>query len=288
LSEIKEQLSLSLTRRFGLKTDLEIDNLLKKHEFSLESLIELDRILSRKSIRKYSKREINDEIRTLLLACAQSASAKSDLQQYSIIDLSEKTRKESLAKLCDTPWMSSAPMLLVFCGDLRRAARICEMKGYIYSQNTLDSLANSITDSSLAMQSIILAAETVGLGCCCISQVRKRLSETADLLHLPQGVFPLVGLAIGWPDEKRDVSQRLPPRVIIHKNEYSDQNLLDEINEYDRRRHEDRPIARQINTEKYGTKSFYGWSDNTSRRLAEPSELDDLKGFLSSRGFDLS
>ena len=95
-------------------------------------------------------------------------------------------------------------------------------------------------------------------------------------------------MAIGWPDEKRDVSQRLPPRVIIHKNEYSDQNLLDEINEYDRRRHEDRPIARQINTEKYGTKSFYGWSDNTSRRLAEPSELDDLKGFLSSRGFDLS
>ena len=88
MSEIKEQLSLSLTRRFGLKTDLEIDNLLKKHEFSLESLIELDRILSRKSIRKYSKREINDEIRTLLLACAQSASAKSDLQQYSIIDLS--------------------------------------------------------------------------------------------------------------------------------------------------------------------------------------------------------
>ena len=38
MSEIKEQLSLSLTRRFGLKTHLEIDNLLKKHEFSLESL----------------------------------------------------------------------------------------------------------------------------------------------------------------------------------------------------------------------------------------------------------
>ena len=288
MSEIKEQVRLSLTRRFGLKTDLEIDNLQKSHGVSVENLIRLDRILSRKSIRKYSKRKINEEIRTLLLACAQSASAKSDLQQYSIIDLSEKAKKESLAKLCDTPWMASAPMLLVFCGDLRRAARLCEMKGYKYSQNTLDSLANSITDSSLAMQSIIMAAEAIGLGCCCISQVRKRLSETADLFNLPQGVFPLVGLAIGWPDEKRDVSQRLPPAVVVHKNEYCDKNLVAEINEYDRRRHEERPIARQIKTEKYGTKSFYGWSDNTSRRLAEPSELDHLRSFLSSRGFDLS
>ena len=95
MSEIKEQVRLSLTRRFGLKTDLEIDNLQKSHGVSVENLIRLDRILSRKSIRKYSKRKINEEIRTLLLACAQSASAKSDLQQYSIIDLSEKAKKES-------------------------------------------------------------------------------------------------------------------------------------------------------------------------------------------------
>ena len=47
-------------------------------------------------------------------------------------------------------------------------------------------------------------------------------------------------------------------------------------------------FATKINSSKYGTPSFYGWSENVARRLAENSDLDNLKNFLTARGFDLT
>ncbi len=222
------------------------------------------------------------------LACAQSAPAKSDLQQYSILDLRDPAKKSALAELCGTAWMADAPVLLVFCGDLRRAQRACEIRGHAFQQNTLDSFMNAAVDAALAMQAMILAAEAARLGCCCISQVRKRLPDMAHLLNLPNRVFPVAGLAAGWPGEARDVTRRLPPPVVIHRDLYDDAGLAPEIDDYDQRRHAARPLGNQINVEKFGTVEFYGWSENAARRLAEPSDLGGLREFLESHGFDLA
>jgi len=227
-------------------------------------------------------------VRAVLLACAQSAPAKSDLQQYSILDLRDPAKKSALAELCGTAWMADAPVLLVFCGDLRRAQRACEIHGHAYQQNTLDSFMNAAVDAALAMQAMILAAEAAGLGCCCISQVRKRLPEVAELLNLPDGVFPVAGLAAGWPDEARDVTYRLPPSIVVHRDGYDDTDLGSELDQYDQRRHTARPLANQIKPEKFGTAEFYGWSENAARRLAEPSDLGGLRGYLEAHGFDLA
>ncbi len=248
----------------------------------------LSRILARRSYRRFTDQPVPEALYTALLACAQSAPAKSDLQQYSIIDVRDPARKAELAQLSDTAWMADAPVLLVFCGDLRRAQRVCEMRGHAYAQNTLDSFMNAAVDAALAMQAFVLAAETAGLGCCCISQVRKRLPDMADLLNLPDRVFPVAGLAAGWPGEARDVTRRLPPPVVVHRDAYDDAGLASEIDHYDQRRHAARPLGNQINVEKFGTAEFYGWSENAARRLAEPSDLGGLREFLESHGFDLA
>lgn len=247
----------------------------------------LSRILSRRSYRRFTSRPVPEALYSTLLACAQSAPAKSDLQQYSILDVRDPAKKAALAGLCDTAWMADAPVLLVFCGDLRRAQRVCKMRGYAYAQNTLDSFMNAAVDAALAMQAMILAADAAGLGSCCISQVRKRLPETAALLGLPDGVFPIAGLAVGWPDEARDVTRRLPPSVVVHRDTYGDSDLGAEIDAYDQRRHAARPLASQMNPEKFGTADFYGWSENTARRLTQESNLGDLRAFLEAHGFDL-
>lgn len=155
--------------RFGLdpKAPLAVD-------LPDEAAAALARIMGRRSYRKFADRPVDDALRTVLLACAQSASAKSDLQQYSIVDLHDPARKAALAELCGTPWMADAPVLLVFCGDLNRARIFGAMRGHAHAQDTLDSFFNASVDAALAMQSYILAAEAAGLGCCCVSQVRKR------------------------------------------------------------------------------------------------------------------
>ena len=274
--------------RFGLDAPADFTAELAQSGLTPDGSAALSRSLSRRTYRRFTDQPVPEALHTALLACAQSAPAKSDLQQYSILDVRDPAKKAALAELCDTAWMAAAPILLVFCGDLRRAQKVCEMRGHPYAQNTLDSFMNAAVDAALAMQAMITAAEAVGLGACCISQVRKRLPETADLLELPDGVFPIAGWAAGWPDEARDVTRRLPPAVVVHRDAYSDVNLQSEIDGYDRRRHEARPLAIQIKPEKFGTAEFYGWSENAARRLAEPSDLGGLRGFLESHGFDLA
>ena len=104
-----DDLAALIEARFGLATeagrDMEADGVLAQ-------------ILRRRSIRKFTDEEVPKYMRAILLAAAQSASAKSDLQQYSIIDLHAQDLKDNLAELCATDWMRDAPVLLVFCGDI--------------------------------------------------------------------------------------------------------------------------------------------------------------------------
>ena len=246
----------------------------------------LAQILRRRSFRKYTDEDVPEFMRAILLAVAQSVSAKSDLQQYSIIDLRDQKSKERLSELCATDWMRDAPVLLVFCGDIRRAQRIAGMRGKAYVQNTLDSFFNAAVDAALAMQSYVIAAEGVGLGCCAISQVRNEMPEVVELLKLPEGVYPVAGLAAGYPREKRDVTLRLPPTVVVHTDTYEDNGLESEIKAYDARRNAIRPM-RQLMTDKYGTVADYGWSENAARRLSIPEARAGFRAFLESHGFDL-
>lgn len=283
----KTDLDADFSTRFGFEAPANFSAELAHSDLTPDAAGALSRVLARRSYRRFTGQPVPEALSTALLACAQSAPAKSDLQQYSILDVRDPAKKAALAGLCDTAWMADAPVLLVFCGDLRRAQRVCEMRGHAYAQNTLDSFMNATVDAALAMQAMITAAEAVGLGCCCISQVRKRLVEMADLFGLPNGVYPIAGLAAGWPDERRDVTRRLPPSVVVHRDTYDDTDLGSEIDGYDQRRHAARPLANQIKPEKFGMADFYGWSENAARRLAEPSDLGGLRAFLVSHGFDL-
>jgi nitroreductase len=249
----------------------------------------LEGILARRSIRKFQDKAVPDELLRVLLACAQSAPAKSDLQQYSIIHVADAAKKATLAKLAATPWIETAPVMLVFCGDGRRARRIAELRGKRYGQDTLDSFMNAAVDAGLALQAFIIAAEAAGLGCCAISQVRVQIEAVSQLLKLPDNVFPLAGLAAGWPGEQRDVTLRLPPALVVHRDQYDDANLAAEIDGYDARRHAAFPIpARgQFHNDLYGAADFYGWSEHVARRLSRPEGRETLRAFLQARGFAL-
>ena len=138
-----------LRARFGIAEDVD--------EIALNATLE--GILARRSIRKFQDKDVPDALLRVLLACAQSAPAKSDLQQYSIIHVADGAKKAALAKLAATPWIETAPVMLVFCGDGRRARRISELRGKPYGQDTLDSFMNAAVDAGLALQAFVIAAE---------------------------------------------------------------------------------------------------------------------------------
>ena len=52
----------------------------------------------------------------------------------------------------------------------------------------------------LASQNAALAAESLGFGIVYIGGLRTRIEEVAELLELPEGVYPVYGMCIGVAD----------------------------------------------------------------------------------------
>jgi len=248
---------------------------------------ELARILARRTQRSYTDAPVPPELVDLLLAVAFSASAKSDFQQATVIKVTDAGKRERIAAHFPAmPWIGKSPVFLVFCGDARRLERICTMRGHPQENRDLEAFLNASVDAALAMQTFILAAESLGLGCCPISVIRNQMETVAAELGLPDGVFPAAGLCVGYPAAAGYVSMRLPPSVTVHTNTYDDSGLADEIDRYDRRRDARHSIARdqQRNPKRFGHADFYGWSEDKARQAAQP-EGAAFAAYIKSHGF---
>jgi Nitroreductase len=223
------------------------------------------------------------------LRLAQSAPTKSNLQQYSILIVSDKKNKKKIAELLkETRWALEAPVFFLFLADIRRNQLITEYKGYEYKNNNMDHFMNAVIDSALSMQSLIIAAESWGLGICPISMVRNHLEQIKLICELPKGVFPIAGLSVGWPAEKKRVSPRLSKNLIFHKNKYSDEKIIEELKKYDELFFKKNPIpvSKQRHVDKYGPAEKGTWSENISRQLSIPERIN-FSNWLKNNGFDL-
>lgn len=250
----------------------------------------LARVLSHRTIRRYTDQPVPEPLLRTLLAAAQSAPTKSDLQQYSIVVVEDAAARGEIAGwLPAMPWVGQAPLFLLFCGDMRRAQRVCELRGRPHANDNLDSFLNCAVDAGLVLGAFIHAAEAAGLGCCPISHVRNHLPRLSELLALPPGVFPVCGLTVGWPADPGRMSMRLPQAAVVHRDRYDDRALAEAVDDYDRRRHAREPIPaeKQKNADVYGTTDYCPWSDQLSRQLSRP-ERADLAAFLRRHGFSLA
>ncbi|MGC2414726.1 MAG: nitroreductase family protein [Stellaceae bacterium] len=242
--------------------------------------------LMRRTQRRYADRAVPESLVRLLLAAALSASSKSDFQQASVIWLKDRARRDRLAALFpDMPWIGTAPVFLVFLGDARRLERLGELRGKPQDNGTLEGFFNATVDAALALQSCVLAAETLGLGACPISVLRNRIAEVAEILALPHKVFPVAGLCLGYPAQTGFISMRLPLEATVHVDTYDDTRLAEVVDAYDRRRDARHSIAdRQRAPERFGTAEFYGWSEDKARQAAT-SEGVGFASWLKAHGF---
>ncbi len=244
-------------------------------------------LLSHRTHRRFLPDPVPDALMEVLLACAHSAPSKSDLQQATVVRVVDEDRRQAIAELIPSmPWIGAAPEFMVFCGDSRRIRRICERRGRPFANDHLDAFFNAAVDAALAMQNLIAAAESEGLGCCPISAVRNHAGRVSGILRLPEWVFPVAGLCLGYPAARGHVSMRLPLSVTVHVDAYEDEALERGLDDYDRRRDArySIPDDRRKHVEDYGGDGFYGWSEDKARQVSKP-ERDDFGAFVRRQGF---
>lgn len=183
---------------------------------------------SRHTVRKYSEREVSDELLYDLLEKAAHAPTTGNMQLYSVIITRDVNKKRALAPAhFNQPQVEGCSVVLTFCADLNRFTRWCSERKADPAYDNLQSLTAAFIDTVILAQQFNTIAELNGLGCCMLGTTTYNADMIADLLNLPKLVVPVITITVGYPAEEPGDCGRLPIEAFIHSEKYCDYTASD-------------------------------------------------------------
>ncbi len=241
------------------------------------------------SVRSYRTDPVSTETIERIVAAAQHSSTSANLQMTSVVAVLDPDKRKRLAELCgaNQQHINEAPVFLAWCADLSRLDRVCELRHYKQITNYVENFLMAAVDATIASQSAALAAESLGLGICYIGSIRNNPREVISLLALPRLVFPIMGMAVGWPAAKPRIRPRLATNAVLHWETYH-QDQDQALHDYDRTMIET-CIYKGLQVPVPGKPDEmedYGWLEESARRISQPHRTN-LRHILSEQGFEL-
>ena len=184
----------------------------------------LKQLYERKSVRVFTGKEISAEDKALILRAAVEAPTAGNQQLYTIIDITDQALKDKLAVSCDNqPFIATAKMVLIFCADCKKWYDAFTDAGCEPRNPGVGDLMLAVSDTNIAAQNAVCAAESLGIGSCYIGDIMENCEIHREMLSLPRYVFPAAMLVFGYPTDKQ-ISRAKPERAdmehIVHENGY--------------------------------------------------------------------
>ena len=181
---------------------------------------------ARKSVRAYLERPVPEEAKRAILEAACQAPTAGNQQLYTIIDVTDQALKDKLAVSCDNqPFIAQAPLVLIFCADCRKWYDAYMEAGLTPRAPGVGDILLAVTDTAIAAQNAVTAAESLGIGSCYIGDILEQCETHRALLNLPDHVVPALMLVFGYPTAQQK-ARRKPDRCamqhIVHENAYRD------------------------------------------------------------------
>ncbi|MFT5720392.1 MAG: nitroreductase [Motiliproteus sp.] len=231
-----------------------------------------------RSIRKFSEQKIPQKLLEDIVRAGQSAATSSHVQAYSIIHVVNQKNREQLAELAGgQQYVASSSDFLVFCADMKRATDAAERAGADVVRGMTEQLLVASIDTALMAQNIAIAAESEGLGLCFIGGIRNNPAEISDLLRLPEQVYPVFGMCLGYPEQHPEVKPRLPLASILKQDYYDGEQDPELIAAFDDR-------MRTYYLERTGGNKQTNWSEQL-KPLFTSKLRPHIKQFLEDQGF---
>jgi nitroreductase len=181
---------------------------------NIKSMELFEIINNRRSVRKFLEKPIKQEIFDDCLKAGFRAPFA--LQLCSVVYTKNKEKMKSL-KIGVYP---SSQVLIIFLIDLCRMEKIMTQRNRKYNADDGLILWLGIQDASLAAENLILAAESYGLGSVLLGAAPSRYDTISTAFNLPERVFPVVGLCLGYPDPKEETELR--PRYPLKYSAFED------------------------------------------------------------------
>lgn len=240
----------------------------------------IDLLKSHRSIRKFTEQAIEPELFNDLITAGQAAATSSFLQGSTVVRIKNPETRSAIAKLAGgQSYVESAAEFMIFCADLKRPGNYCDEYEKSFEGDYTEHFIIATVDVALMAQSMVAAAESVGLGICYIGGIRNDPAQVAELLELPKGVYPVFGLCLGYPDQDPEIKPRLPLSVILKEEVYNETGDREAIAEYDEN-------IREYYRTRTGGGHGISWTEQVSTLLSEKAR-PHMKEFLAAQGFKL-
>jgi len=253
---------------------------------SIKNNLVIQTMLEHRSIRKYTDQTPSDELVKTIVRAGQQAPFAS---QYYTVLLSKNRKRNPFG----------APLLFTICVDSHKFELIMARRGWRLATNDLILLFFGIQDAAYMSENMVIAARSLGLGSCFLGSAMFRADKIAEEYHLPQRVFPLVQLAMGYPAEEPSPRPRYPMEFTLFEDKYPElsakmvsiamKQMDDGYLAQDYYRKAKCMISLEGDRKETFTYDNYSWTEHISRKWGqwhpEPKEL--LKQ-LEKRGFNLT
>ena len=208
----------------------------------------IQQLMDRKSVRVFTDQPIAPEAVSAILEAAVQAPTAGNQQLYTIIHVTDQALKEKLVESCDhQPFIAQAPLVLVFCADCRKWYQAFSAYGCEPRKPGVGDLMLAVSDTNIAAQNAVVAAQSLGIGSCYIGDIMENAEQQRQLLSLPEYVFPAAMLVFGYPTQQqleRSKPLRSPMAQIVHENGYRDMDAEE---------------LKQMLSVKTGTRDFDEW-----------------------------
>ncbi len=230
-----------------------------------------------RSIRKFKPDPVSNEKVYAIIESAGWASTSNFIQAYTVIRVKNKENRKQIAELAGPQsWVETSPLFLVFCADLKRSQGACIYENKEMVSGFTEQFIIATVDVSLAAQNAMIAAESLGLGGVFIGGIRNDPERICKLLKIPDHVYPVFGLCLGYPDEKQEQKPRLPVNVVLKEDYYQeDKTDLKKYNKICRDCYQNRSSSSREDT----------WTSQISVMMSKPAR-PHMKAFLEKRGFE--
>jgi len=174
-----------------------------------------DAILTRRSIREFEKKEIDDKLIGVILYAATHAPSAGNIQDWEFVVVKEEEQKKKLARSAiGQDFIAKAPVIIVVCANLARTSLKYGKRGETFY---------AIQDTGFAIQNMMLAAHALGLGSCLVGFEEDSVME---ILELPDNIRPVAIIPIGYPAEKPEKPTRIPFENITYSEKYGKKTKL--------------------------------------------------------------
>lgn len=238
----------------------------------------IELLKSHRSIRKFTDKKISQALLRELIRAGQAAATSSHIQAYTVIHVKHPANREKIAELAGgQAYIATASDFLVFCADMKRPTEASERTGANVVRGMTEQLLVASVDTALMAQNVAIAAESEGLGICYIGGIRNNPQAISDLLRLPEHVYPVFGMCLGYPAADPDIKPRLPVEAILKEDYYADDS--EQVVVFDE-------AMQSYYSERKGGNKDSNWSKNLTP-LFDSKLRSHMRDFLTKRGFEM-